>query len=126
MGVLLLGAAVPMLVAPVAAGAAALVVPAVLLGDRLADRVGGPAAGWRLLYTAAGAGLVSGVFEVWPFRGWWGWLAAWAGLAVAALVTRCTRPGRHYPVLVFLWGTFVVVAVLVGGLIGRATGLIGG
>ncbi|BAU85229.1 hypothetical protein SLA_4341 [Streptomyces laurentii] len=118
LGLVLMPVLLGLIAAPLAAGAAALVVPAVLFGDRLAGRVGGPAVGWQLLYTAAGAGLVNGVFEIWPFRGWWGWLAAWAGLFVAALVTWRTRPGRRYPVLVFLWGLAVIVAVLAGGLIG--------
>ncbi|MFE7409426.1 hypothetical protein [Streptomyces laurentii] len=114
----LLGIVLPTLAAPAVVLAAALVVPAVLLGDWLADRVGGPAVGWQLLCTAAGAALVSGAFGVWPLSDVTGWLAMWAGLAVAALVTRRTRPGGRYPVLVLLWGLAVIVVVLAGGLIG--------
>ncbi|MFG2111354.1 hypothetical protein ACGFRB_01705 [Streptomyces sp. NPDC048718] len=114
---LLLGA----VMVPPAAVSAALVVPSVLLGERFAGRAGGPALVWNLLLTAVAAGLV-----IEPFGSWRECLAGWAGLSVAALIARRARPGERYALRVFLWGLFVVVAVLVFGGLGEATGLIGG
>ncbi|MEV7566262.1 hypothetical protein [Streptomyces tanashiensis] len=103
---------------PAAAVSAVVVVPAVLLGESLARRAGGPPLGWQLFLSAAAGALLL------PLAGWWGWAVAAVCLAVAAVLTRPAR--RGYFVSLLLWGTLAVLGVFMLGGIGLYTGVIEG
>ncbi|MFG2839332.1 hypothetical protein ACGFYE_30515 [Streptomyces zaomyceticus] len=101
---------------PAVVVSAFLVLPAVLLGERLARRPGGRATGWQLLLSTAAGALA------WPlFRGP-GWLVGTVCLAAAVLVTRHARRGRFTGLLV--WGTAAVLTVYLLGLAVLSTGVI--
>lgn len=101
---------------PAVVVSAFLVLPAVLLGERLTRRLGGRATGWQLLLSTAAGALA------WPlFRGP-GWLVGTVCLAVAVLVTRHAR--RGYFVGLLVWGTVVVLTVYLLGVAGLLTGAV--
>ncbi|MFJ8658245.1 hypothetical protein [Streptomyces sp. NPDC093795] len=94
---------------------AVLVLPVVLLGEDLGRKFGGRPVWWQLSLAALAGALLA------PLVGVWGWLAGWAVLAVAALLTRQARQG--YFVSLLLWGTLAVVSVFtVGGIVLYAQG----
>ncbi|MFI0923266.1 hypothetical protein ACH4TP_04865 [Streptomyces sp. NPDC021012] len=107
----------PLLLLLTAAVSASLVLPAVLLGEDLARRLGGRPLAWQLLLSAAAGALLL------PLAGWPGWLAGAACLALAALLTRPAR--RGYFVSLLLWGTVAVLTAFLLGGAGVYTGVIG-
>ncbi|WP_435974642.1 hypothetical protein [Streptomyces sp. Qhu_M48] len=101
---------------PAVAVSAFLVLPAVLLGERLTRRLGGRATGWQLLLSTAAGALA------WPLFGAPGWLVGAVCLAVAVLVTRHARRGSF--VVLLVWGTVAVLTVYLLGAAGLYAGVI--
>ncbi|MFD3530193.1 hypothetical protein [Streptomyces sp. NPDC058664] len=86
---------------------AVLVLPVVLMGEDLGRTFGGRPVWWQLGLSALAGALLA------PLAGVWGWLAGWATLAGAALLTRPARQGSFVSLL--LWGSLAVVSVFMAG-----------